>query len=54
MVYIHNTHFLEINGDYIYDPLILILWIIYISPIFKLKMDSIYIIHDARDNGLYV
>lgn len=21
MVYIHNTHFLEINGDYIYDPL---------------------------------
>lgn len=42
MVYIHNTHFLEINGDYIYDPLILILWIVYILSTMRVIMDYMY------------
>lgn len=53
MVYIHDTHFLSINGTHIYDPLSFILWIIYISPTFNQIMVYIHILHEARDNGLY-
>ena len=53
MVYIHDTHFLSINGTYIYEPLSFILWIVYISPTFNQIMVYIHILHEARDNGLY-
>ena len=53
MVYIHDTHFLAINGTYTYNPIICLLWIVCISPTFNQIMVYIHILHDARDNGLY-
>lgn len=35
MVYIHDTHFSAINGTYTYNPIIYLLWIACISPIFN-------------------
>ena len=35
MVYIYNTHFKLINGTYTCNPIIYLLWIVYISPIFN-------------------